>query len=102
MGQAAVMGALRHAKRVHWARLHSSVGTRPLQSALATHSTQPTPGVQTGVAAVLAQFRDVVAVPSGLQVTAVVPVQVIAPGVQIRVFTQLPPWQLWPGGQFAF
>jgi len=46
-----------------------------------------------------------VAVPAALHCVNDAPLAahaVKAPGVQIWVVTQLPPWQLWPAGQFAF
>ena len=73
-----------------------------MQSAFATHATQPLPAAQTGVAPV--QARDDEDVPSTLQVTAVVPAQVIAPGVQTWLGThaparQVPPVQALPSGE---
>ena len=52
--------------------------------------------------AVPAQFREVLAVPAALQVTALVPLQVIAPAVHTWVVTQAPlAPQACPAGQLT-
>lgn len=64
-----------------------------MQSALATHWTH-LPALQTGVVPV--QSCEVVAVPAALQMTTLLPLQLVAPGVQTWFGTQVPARQVPP------